>query len=61
MKIYFGFKLSVIGKISDGRSFSAAPVVQIDRQWKDKDLRAIVFVQATKDRHILAVSSIPAD
>jgi hypothetical protein len=54
-------KLSLIGKISEGRSFSAAPVVQVDRQWKDKDLRAIVFVQATKDRRILAVSSIPAD
>jgi hypothetical protein len=51
-------KLSLIGKISEGRSFSAAPVVQVDRQWKAKDLRAVAFVQARKDRRILAVSSI---
>ena len=54
-------KLSLIGKISEGRSFSAAPVVQVDRQWKAKDLHAVAFVQATRDRRILAVSSIPTD
>ncbi len=54
-------QLSLIGEISEGRSFSAAPVVQVDRQWKAKDLRPVALVQARKDRRILAVSSIPTD
>jgi hypothetical protein len=54
-------KLSMIGEISEGRAFSAAPIVRIDRQWKAKDLHAVAFVQARKDRRILAVSSITTD
>jgi hypothetical protein len=54
-------KLTLIGKISEGHSFNAAPVVQVDRQWKVKDLSVVAFVQARRDRRILAVSSAPTD
>jgi hypothetical protein len=54
-------KLILIGKMSAGTSFSAAPVVRIASLWKAKDLHAIAFVQGKKDHHILAVSSIPIE
>jgi len=54
-------KLTAIGRISEGGSFTATSVVRIARQWKTKDLRAVAFVQEKTNRHILAVSSVPIE
>src|SRR5215467_7808916 len=51
-------KLIPIGKMTGGNLFTASPAVQLLRQWKPKDLRAVAFVQGERDRRILAVSSI---
>jgi hypothetical protein len=51
-------KLIPIGKMTGGNLFTASPVVQLVRQWKPTDLRAVAFVQGKRDRRILAVSSI---
>ncbi|HEY2381077.1 MAG TPA: DUF1223 domain-containing protein [Terriglobia bacterium] len=51
-------KLTPIGRISGGGSFTGTSLVRVARQWKSKDLRAVAFVQEKANRHILAVSSI---
>jgi hypothetical protein len=52
-------QLTPIGKIGPGAAFTATPVIRLSSQWKVRDLRVVAFVQATGNRHILAVSSVP--
>jgi hypothetical protein len=44
---------------AQGSSFSALPKLTLDPSWKRPDLRAIVFVQDAKTRHILGAASLP--
>jgi len=50
--------LTVLGRATPGRSFAAEPVVNVSREWKRRDLRAIAFAQMVKNRQIAALSSI---
>jgi hypothetical protein len=52
--------LSRIGTIDskhDG-SFSAQPVIRIDKSWKRESLRAVIFVQDQKSRRVLGVAAL---
>ena len=52
-------RLNLIGQGDDIAGLTAAPVVQLDRQWKPVDVRVIVFAQSRRTRAILAVSTLP--
>ena len=51
-------RLSSIGHISSEGVFSAEPVIDIAKGWKRKDLRAVVFVQERKSRHMLGGAAL---
>jgi hypothetical protein len=49
--------LRTIGTVQSN-SFAAQPKLKLDSSWKRPDLRAIVFVQDPKTRHILGAASV---
>ena len=51
-------RLSSIGRIASEGAFSAEPVIDIAKGWKRKDLRAVVFVQEHKSRHVLGGAAL---
>jgi hypothetical protein len=53
-------ELKVIGVVGRNgqEGFAAQPVVKLDSKWNMGNLRAIVFVQERKSRHILAVGTV---
>lgn len=51
--------LSSLGSIdSQSKSFSAEPVVRIEKKWKRENLKAVVFVQERASRRVLGASQI---
>ena len=54
-------KLSVLGTIDsqNGASFSAQPVVQIDKAWKRDNLKAVLFIQERASRRVLGAAALP--
>jgi hypothetical protein len=51
--------LTNIANVKNGqKSFEAAPLFQLDKNWKKENLSAVVFVQETKSRQVLGVSKI---
>ena len=53
-------KLIKIGAIDD-RSFSAEPTVQLNSEWKRKDLKAVAFVQERTSRRVLGAAAVKID
>jgi len=53
-------QFNVIGNVnmSEGKAFTAAPVVAISDGWKRENLRAVVFVQERASRQILGAATI---
>jgi len=52
--------LSSLGSIdSQSKSFSAEPVVRIEKKWKPENLKAVVFVQERASRRVLGAAQIP--
>ncbi len=53
-------ELKQIGRAnpSAATAFAAEPVVRIAPEWKRENLRAVVFVQEARSRHVLAAASI---
>ena len=39
-------------------TFSADPKLQLDPAWKPSDLRAVVFIQEQKNKHIIGAASL---
>ena len=53
-------QLTVVGKADPGSTgFSSTIAVHAAPEWTRANLRAVVFVQELRSRHVLAVSSIP--
>jgi len=53
-------QLSPIGKIDAASAgFSSTVAVHPAREWNRPNLRAVVFVQERRSRHILAAAAIP--
>jgi len=52
--------LSRLGNIDSRQSgtFSAQPVVRIDRAWKRENLKAVVFVQDNKSRRVVGAAAL---
>ena len=51
--------LSSLGSIdSQAKSFSAEPVVRIEKKWKPENLKAVVFVQERASRRVLGAAQI---
>ena len=51
--------LSSLGNIdSQSKSFSAEPVVRIEKKWKRENLKAVVFVQERASRRVLGAAQI---
>lgn len=51
--------LSNLGSIdSQSKSFSAEPVVRIEKKWKPENLKAVVFVQERASRRVLGAAQI---
>lgn len=50
-------QLSVIGNVK-GAEFTATPALTLDKAWQRDNLRAVVFVQERRSRHILGAASI---
>lgn len=51
--------LSSLGSIdSQSKSFSAEPVVRLEKKWKRENLKAVVFVQERASRRVLGASQI---
>ena len=51
--------LSSLGSIdSQSKSFSAEPVVRIEKKWKPENLKAVVFVQERASRRVLGAAQI---
>ena len=53
-------ELKVIGVVGKNgqEGFAAQPVVKLDSKWNVGNLRAVVFVQERKSRHILAAAAV---
>jgi hypothetical protein len=53
-------ELKVIGFVGKNgqEGFAAQPVVKLDSKWNVGNLRAVVFVQERKSRHILAAAAV---
>jgi hypothetical protein len=51
-------KLSTIGKLKAGESFSAEPLVKLSKQWKPENLRAVVFVEDGGTRKVLGAAEV---
>ncbi len=49
-------RLVVLGAVK-AASFSAEPVIPVDRNWKSENLRAVVFIQERSSRRILGAAS----
>jgi len=49
--------IGVVGK-NGQEGFAAQPVVRLDSKWNVGNLRAVVFVQERKSRHILAAAAV---
>ena len=53
-------QLLPLGKINTAPAgFSSSVAVHPAREWNRANLRAVVFVQERRSRHILAVSAVP--
>ena len=53
-------QMTVVGKVDPGATgFSSTIAVHAAPEWNRANLRAVVFVQERRSRHVLAVSSIP--
>jgi hypothetical protein len=54
-------RLSTLGEIDPEKSvtFTAQPVVQIDKTWKRDSLKAVVFVQERRGRRVLGAAVLP--
>ena len=50
-------KLTRIGKV-EGKSFSAEPAVNLDRAWKWRQMKAVVFLQERTSRRVLGGAQI---
>ncbi|HLW97098.1 MAG TPA: DUF1223 domain-containing protein [Candidatus Acidoferrales bacterium] len=50
-----------VGKANAGgeTSFETQITVKLGKEWKRDNLRAVVFIQSTRNRHVLAASAIP--
>jgi hypothetical protein len=54
-------RLSTLGEIDSEKSvtFTAQPVLQIDKTWKRDSLKAVVFVQKRTSRRVLGAAVLP--
>jgi hypothetical protein len=51
-------ELRVLGRIDSAGSFAAEPDVNLAKDWKRENLRAVVFVQARASRHVLGAAAL---
>ena len=52
-------ELRVIGHVDPTGSFAAEPDLKVSKNWQRANLRAVVFVQMRKDRHIVSAAAVP--
>ena len=51
-------RLSTIGRLKTGETFSAEPVVKVAKQWKPENLRAVVFLEERASREVTGVAEV---
>jgi hypothetical protein len=51
-------ELRVLGRVDSAGSFAAEPDVNLAKDWKRENLRAVVFVQARASRHVLGAAAL---
>lgn len=51
-------QLRVLGRVDSAGSFAADPAVNLAKDWKSEDLRAVVFVQARVSRRVLGAAAL---
>jgi hypothetical protein len=52
-------KLAVIGRVKSKQSFSAEPLVEIQKSWNAQNLRAVAFLEDRSTHRILGAAEIP--
>ncbi len=51
-------EMKVLGQVKSDGSFTADPDLKLGRNWKRENLRAVVFLQARRSRHILGAAAV---
>jgi hypothetical protein len=51
-------EMKVLGQVKSDGSFTADPELKLGKNWKRENLRAVVFLQARRSRHILGAATV---
>jgi hypothetical protein len=51
-------EMKVLGQVKSDGSFTADPDLKLGKNWKRENLRAVVFLQARRSRHILGAAAV---